>query len=219
MVRARSIFPPIAIAPAVALLASPAFARSNEEVHAAAAAALAHLDLQRTLPGAAPEPFTLPFHFEIPPEFFWLALALGIVVIAWQFRDMIPIWRRQRSRGWAAQTVLAGAAGSAVPNAAARAADELARQGDYAEAMHVLLLHSIAQIRERLDEPFADSLTSREILRSTRLAEAGKAPLRDIVHYVERTHFGRYPAGRGDYEACRARFDSLDQALRAGAAA
>ena len=45
-----------------------------------------------------------------------------------------------------------------------------------------------------LDEQFADSLTSREILRSTRLSDAGRASLRDIVNRVEWTYFGEHPA-------------------------
>ena len=61
-------------------------------------------------------------------------------------------------------------------------------------------------VRRRLDEQFADSLTSREILRSTRLPSEGREPLREIIARVERTYFGEYAAGPQDYMACREQF-------------
>ncbi len=99
------------------------------------------------------------------------------------------------------------------PAAVLGAADELAAEGRFVEAMHVLLLQGLADIRQGLDEQFADSLTSREILRSTRLSDAGRAALRDIVNRVEWTYFGRHPAASADYAACRASFNALAQAL------
>jgi hypothetical protein len=106
-----------------------------------------------------------------------------------------------------------------LPTVVLAAADELAREGRYAEAMHVLLLRGLADIRARLDEPFADSLTSREILRSTRLPERARDSLRDVVGRVEWTYFGEYPAGQEDYAACRVSFNALEQALHGNAAA
>src|SRR5258708_863782 len=82
------------------------------------------------------------------------------------------------------------------------AADRLSREGNFVEAMHVLLLHSLAEIRRQLGEKFADSLTSREILRVARLTAPGLTSLREIVAAVERTYFGAYPAAAGDYAAC-----------------
>jgi len=77
----------------------------------------------------------------------------------------------------------------------------------------VLLLQGLADIRRHLGEQFADSLTSREILRSTKLSEAGRGPLRDIIARVEWTYFGKHPAEREDYLACRTSFESLAHAL------
>ena len=64
-----------------------------------------------------------------------------------------------------------------------------------------------------LDEQFADSLTSREILRSTKLSDAGRAALRDIINRVELTYFGQHPAALADYAACRASFNALAHSL------
>ena len=85
--------------------------------------------------------------------------------------------------------------------------------------MHVLLLKGLADIRQRLGEEFADSLTSREIMRRARLSAAGTSALRDIVLGVERSYFGEHPVGQRDYEVCRRRFDELGAALAAGAGA
>ena len=97
------------------------------------------------------------------------------------------------------------------------AADELAAQGRFVEAMHVLLLQALADIRRRLDEEFADSMTSREILRSRQVSDALRRPLRDVISRVEWTYFGGHPADRDDYLACRASFSALAQALHRGA--
>ena len=67
--------------------------------------------------------------------------------------------------------------------------------------------------------PSPNSLTSREILRSTRLPERARDSLRDVVGRVEWTYFGEYPAGQEDYAACRVSFNALEQALHGSAAA
>jgi hypothetical protein len=85
--------------------------------------------------------------------------------------------------------------------------------------MHLLLLHSLAEIRRQLGEKFADSLTSREIVRVAKLNPPGRTSLREIVAAVERTYFGAYPAEAGDYAACRQNFATLQHALRGGAPA
>jgi hypothetical protein len=198
------------------LAAVPAFVRSEAELRAAQQAAIHRLDLQLALPAGEDGGWSL--HLNLPPEFLLLALLLGLAVIAYQFKDALPIWRWRRSEH--ADEAAPGAAMVDSPaRAAALAADELARQGRFVDAMHLLLLQGLAAIREKLDEPFADSLTSREILRGTRLSEAGKALLRDLVMRVEWTYFGQHPAGRGDYDACRVCFDQLARVLQAGRAA
>jgi hypothetical protein len=108
-----------------------------------------------------------------------------------------------------------GSAASAVD--ALSAADQLSRYGRFVEAMHMLLLQSLAEIRQRLGVQFADSLTSREILRGTTLSPQGRASLREIVAAVEWTYFGGYPAEMRDYAACRRSFENLRRALAGGA--
>jgi len=147
----------------------------------------------------------------------FIAAVIAIGVLLYAFRDMLPTWWRGQGGAWTADEALAGSVEARTPDVVLGAADDLAAEGRFVEAMHVLLLQGLADIRRGLDEQFADSLTSREILRSTKLAETGRAALRDIVNRVEWTYFGEHPAALPDYAACRASFNALAQALHGGA--
>jgi hypothetical protein len=92
-------------------------------------------------------------------------------------------------------------------------ADDLARAGRYAEAMHVLLLRSLAELRDKLKVTFADSLTSREILRRAPLGELGRAAFAEIVRAVERVVFGGARADAAAYQACRESYEALRRSL------
>ena len=96
-------------------------------------------------------------------------------------------------------------------------ADEMARQGNFAEAMHILLLQSVGELRRRLNVPIAVSLTSREILHGTAaLTPDGRAILADIIGRVEISYFGTHLPDREEYQACRRSFDALVDILRGG---
>jgi hypothetical protein len=198
-----------------ALLTSP-LAAQTQDPRAAAEQAIRRLDLQTELPRDSE---ATPLRIQIPGEVVWLMAALGVGLLLYMFKDMLPVF------GFAARGDLAdeeGETGGTVakpPEQVLAAADDLARQGRFVDAMHVLLLQGLADIRRHLGEQFADSLTSREILRSTRLSEAGRGPLQDIITRVEWTYFGKYPADREDYAACRASFDALAHALHGRRAA
>jgi hypothetical protein len=149
----------------------------------------------------------------------WLVIAVAIGVLLYSLRDMLPIWRLRHGRTWTTEEALAGEAEACTPAAVLSTADELAGQGRFVEAIHVLLLQGLADIRRGLDQQFADSLTSREILRSAKLSDAGRASLRDIINRVELTYFGEHPAALPDYVACRASFHTLAHALDGSAPA
>jgi hypothetical protein len=97
-------------------------------------------------------------------------------------------------------------------------ADELAAAGDFAGAMHVLLLQSVGELRRSLAVPIAESLTSREILKNAPISPEERAALAEIVSGVEISYFGAYRPGAGEYEACRRSFESLKGFLRLGGA-
>ena len=195
---------------ALCLLSFAAPAQTPDDIEKAAQQAIRKLDLQTELPRGAELP---RFSIKLPSEVLWVIIAIAFGILLYTFRDMIPILRAQQGGAWGDDEATPEEIKARAPATVLGAADELAAAGRFVEAMHVLLLQSLADIRARLDEQFADSLTSREILRSTKLSDAGRGSLRDIVNRVEWTYFGEHPADKSDYDACRASFNALAQAL------
>jgi hypothetical protein len=209
----------------------PAAAHSAQQIENAASEAARALDLQLFLPLAADKPQPAPWRWSLPewlknwlnsvnfrlPTGFdsfvlWGVLAVIAGVVLYVFRDALPFWRPEGvSRDPGSGSIDPHAAKS--HGEASLAAEELAAQGRYMEAMHVLLLRGLTEMRLHAGESFADSLTSREILRNTRLSQAGRESLRDIVARVEWSYFGEHPAALADYAACRDSYDRLIAAL------
>jgi hypothetical protein len=190
-------------------------AQTPSEVQRMAQDAIRRLDLQTEIPDA-PKP--TQFSLSLRPELLWFIVAVAVLLLLYSFRDLIPLLR-SRGGELTEEEVISADAMRREPQVALAAADEFAREGRYREAMHILLLRSLAELRATLDEPFADSLTSREILRSARLPKAAREPLREVVGRVEWTYFGERPAEREDYEACRTSFFAIERALHGSAAA
>lgn len=201
------------MAAALALAAS-ATARTVADITRTAAEAIRGLDLQLDLP-REPEPST--WHIPLPPELVWGALFLGALLLLYFFVKEVLPGLSLASAGADWEEGSGGEGGASAPEETVLAADDLARQGRFVEAMHALLLQALADIRRRRDQAFAESLTSREILRRVRLSAQGAAALRDIVARVEWSYFGEHPAGAEDYRQCRASFDGLEAALREAA--
>jgi hypothetical protein len=201
---------------AAGVWASPLAAQASQDAQTLAEQAIHRLDLQTELL-RRPEPFGL--NLNLPPEILWVVVIVGVGVLLYAFRDMIPMLRATHGGTWAEDEAGASEMGSRAPEAVLGAADDLAAQGRFVEAMHVLLLQAFAEIRRRLDEQFADSMTSREILRSNRLSDDLRRPLREVVNRVEWTYFGEHPAAQDDYLACRSSFSALTHALHRSAAA
>ena len=186
----------------------------TELIEKASKDSIRSLDLQTEFPRRSE-----PVRIAIPQELLWVALACAAALILYSLRDELAKLFRRAEKGWEPPPAGAGEVAMSRESDALAAADRLSREGNFVEAMHVLLLHSLAEIRRQLGEKFADSLTSREILRVARLTAPGRTSLREIVAAVERTYFGAYPAAAGDYAACRRNFETLQQALRGGAPA
>jgi Domain of unknown function (DUF4129) len=196
----------------------PAPSVQPELVEKAAKDSIRSLDLQTRLVTDDSQPIRLA-PIRIPQEALWLALILVVSLLLYSFREELMNLLRPAETGWEPPLPGAGEVTMGSETDALAAADRLSREGNFVEAMHVLLLHSLAEIRRQLGEQFADSLTSREILRVVRLTAAARTALREIVAVVERTYFGAYPAEARDYASCRQNFETLQQALRAGAPA
>ncbi len=188
---------------------APAEHAPDDPVGDAAARAIRKLDLQVSLPHeAAPSDFTPDWH--LPGWLIYVLAAIAVGVIAYIVLDIIPRWRAQDDEWGTGGTDLAG--GGPQTDMTLAHADALAARGFFVEAMHLLLV-SLAEIRRRLRLEFADSLTSREILRRAHLPEEVTGTLRSIVTRVELSYFGGYPATQPDYDTCRAGFESLSSVL------
>ena len=189
---------------------------SDSTIQTLADQAIRRLDLQTELQ-RQPEP--LWWRLKLPPETVWIAVIVGLGVLLYAFRDMLPLLRVNRDGAWELEEAGAAETRSRAPAIALGAADELAARGHFVEAMHVLLLQALAEIRRRLDEQFADSMTSREILRSKYLSDDLRGPLREVVNRVEWSYFGDHPAEKGDYLACRSSFSAIARVLHGSAPA
>jgi hypothetical protein len=200
---------------ALAVMGGTLAAQTSQEIQNLAEQVIRRLDLQTDFPTIEPPP-NLPF--TVPSEVLWTIIIIALAILLYAFRDLIPGFRARRG-DWGTDDAEFDSARPGTPAMVLGAADQLAAEGRFVEAMHVLLLQSLAAIRERLDEQFSDSFTSREILRSTRLPEPGRVPLRDMINRVELTYFGRQPAALADYVACRTSFNALAQTLRGSPAA
>jgi hypothetical protein len=217
-----SLHAPVIVAAAAAflLLTSGLAAQTLPQIEKAKAAVMANGDLQLQLPSGAEPPGGWNFSLSdipIPPLLLWAILIAGaLALLFYLLRDALPLWRRSRDGTWQAPGIEGAGLQARSAGEAMQAADALARQGRYVEAMHVLLLKSLADMRQSLGLHIAESLTSREILRKVTLPEAGEAALRDIVGRVEWTYFGEHEADASDYEACRGRFDEFAAAMQGG---
>lgn len=172
------------------------------------------LDLQTELPLLEEQPEG--WNLDVTRLFLWITVAVGAGVLAYCIYEVWPAFGMARRPRW--DDPAYGDGGGAVQggDAAARAAaDELAAQGRFVEAMHVLLLQGLDEMRTQCDLRFADSLTSREIASRANAPVSAKVALRDIIHWVERAYFGDHPVGRNDYDACRRSFVALRGILRA----
>jgi len=189
------------------ITAGSAGAQTPQQVHDVVEQTIQRLDLQTAFPRGEE---ALRWHFHLPPEMFWVVVAIAVAILLYLLGDMTA-FLRAGSRAWRQEEPAPGANRVADEIKSLEQADELAAAGRFMEAMHVLLLQGLAHMRHRLGQQFSDSLTSREILRSTHLSQAARLALGDVVGRVERTYFGKQPAGLADYMACRESFHTLTQ--------
>lgn len=158
----------------------------------------------------------VPMSIDLISLLLWAAVICGTAAILWGLRDSLPAGMlSSRLRRWRGPADAAEATRSRRHDAARLAADELAGEGRFAEAMHVLLLDALGDMRRRRDDlAFADSLTSREIVRRAPVDEDAKSALGGLIGLVERSWFGDHRADAVDYDAARARYLALGTALQ-----
>jgi len=211
----RAVIPGV-LAAAAWLLSCNVLAAAPSAVEEARSAVMGSGAMQTDLPAGEPaaDEFQWDWSFQlakVPPEVYWVLVAAGILVALYYLAGAIPGWRR-RGAPWTEQPSGAGL-GAHSAGEVALEADALAREGRYDEAVHLLLLKGLADVRRRLEEHFSDSLTSREIAGRVRLSDEGRTALQQLVRRVEWSYFGQHPVGAADYEASRRHFDDLAAAL------
>lgn len=147
---------------------------------------------------------------------FWVGLAVIVATVAYFIvRELLrlrlprpkaeagavpaePEWRPDETT---ARNLLAGA-------------DALAAEGRYAEAAHLLLMHSVEDIERRKPRAIKVSLTTREIATATSLPQAARPAFIHIGEVVERSLFGGRPVDAGEFAECRRAYEAF--ALPAG---
>jgi hypothetical protein len=97
-------------------------------------------------------------------------------------------------------------------------ADELARRGLFAEAIHTLLLRTLQELVRTAAVRVAPAMTSREILARVPLLADARSAFAGLITAVEITHFGDAEASAADYERCRQQFHVFAAAFRGRAA-
>jgi hypothetical protein len=147
----------------------------------------------------------------------WTLVILGALAIAYALRNSLPAW--DRTRRLESEDDGERKFGPAKPSleGARREAEDLAREGRFDEAMHVLLLRAVSELRDTLKLTIADSLTAREIQRRAPLDERGKSAFGRMVHAVEHVLFGQEAADANAYDACRGDFETFASSLTLGA--
>jgi uncharacterized protein DUF4129 len=93
-------------------------------------------------------------------------------------------------------------------------AEELARRGEFREAIHTLLLRTLEELARTASVRVAPAMTSREILGRVPLLADARDALAGLITAVELTHFGGDEATEQDYLRCRAQFQVFATAFR-----
>ena len=105
--------------------------------------------------------------------------------------------------------------GASASDAAAKAAvrlaeaDRLAAEGLYAEAAHMLLLRSVADVESGRPGRIRPSFTSRDIAALPELGPEPRAAFSLIAGVVERALFGGRPLDAEAWRTCRSAYDVL----------
>jgi hypothetical protein len=90
-----------------------------------------------------------------------------------------------------------------------RDADALAARGDFAGAVHSLLLGSIQEISDRRPGLLRPALTSREISALDELSAVARKTFAGIARVVERGLFAGRPVDAADFAQCRRAFEEF----------
>lgn len=88
-------------------------------------------------------------------------------------------------------------------------ADALAREGRFAEAVHLLLFRSIEDVQARLDGGVPTSLTAREIAGLGSLPDRARRALKPIIQIVENSFFGGRDVDADGWQSARRSYEDF----------
>ncbi|MGZ3304480.1 MAG: hypothetical protein ACXU8U_01360 [Asticcacaulis sp.] len=81
--------------------------------------------------------------------------------------------------------------------------DALAEKGEYDEAVHLLLVRSVADINSFRPDLVRSHYSARDILSHPLLPVAARPAFKAIVEWVERSYFAGIRVGKAGFDACR----------------
>ena len=143
-----------------------------------------------------------------------LVIVVGVLVVSWLASELLRYGGDAELAPAAASRDRLDAAADAIIDRPLEDADELARRGRHVEAIHTLLLRTLAELVHSAAVRVAPAMTSREILARVPLQDAARSALAGLITAVEVTHFGDEPASAADYERCRRQFHVFAEAFR-----
>jgi hypothetical protein len=143
-----------------------------------------------------------------------LVIVVGVLIVSWLAAELS---RYGGDAELEPETTAQGrmqAAADAIIERPLGDADDLARAGEFAEAIHTLLLRTLHELARTAAVRVAPAMTSREILARVPLLADARQALAGLITAVEITHFGDEPANAADYERCRQQFHVFAAAFR-----
>lgn len=84
--------------------------------------------------------------------------------------------------------------------------DALAGKGEYDEAVHLLLVRSVADINAYRPDLVRRHFSARDIGAHPLLPESARPTFRQIVAWVEKSYFAGIAVGKAGFDACRAAY-------------
>jgi hypothetical protein len=138
---------------------------------------------------------------------FWAAVAALVLYLLYMFVPAIRLWVDARLQRRAINTDIEPEDDWAQERSVARSllqeADALAKDGQYAEAAHLLLWRSIEDIENRRPDIIRGDWTSREIASAPSLPGVVRDAFSTIARAVEISLFGKRPVTADNWADCR----------------
>ena len=142
------------------------------------------------------------------PVMQWVLIAIGAAIVLYALWRLIAPWLVRRGQERADE--LAQAEAWSPDRAAAKQllddADQLAAEGKFAEATHLLLKRSVDHIAAARPDWIMPASTTREISAIPALPETARSAFGLIAQRVERSLFALRRLDLGDWEAARAAY-------------